>query len=54
MMHALLLASLSWTPSGSGPLLTGLVAPTFSPFHANGTLDIAGINRQAHTFARPT
>ena len=39
--------ALSWTPSGSGPLLTGLVAPTFSPFHANGTLDIAGIDRQA-------
>ena len=38
---------LSASPAAPAKLVTGLVAPTLTPFHANGTVDLAGVDRQA-------
>ena len=39
---------LSASPAAPAKLVTGLVAPTLTPFHANGTVDLAGVDRQAN------
>ena len=43
----LIAALLSASPAAPAKLVTGLVAPTLTPFHANGTVDLAGVDRQA-------